>query len=101
MSMCKLTRKPGCPPQTGNLPTFDTIVRAYITDVRQRAHQELEDFKQSCPSLADAIRKAPWADKGGHQRRNKRAALMKFTRKLLEQESALKECSGFDQLHKG
>jgi hypothetical protein len=80
----------------------EAIIRTYTTQIRPRANEELNWFRQQ-PTLNDALRVAALAinSKGkrySHQRRLSKAVLEQARDILLENEEKVRESQGFDDL---
>ena len=79
------------------------IVKEYVRNNRCRPNRELEWFRRQ-PTLRSAIRSAGLAVNSEgkrfmHQRRLSKASLLAACNSLLRNESRIKRCKDFDELH--
>ena len=84
------------------MSSLNAIVRAYISQIRPRAKEELDWFKQM-PTLSVTIEHAALAinsigKRYSHQRRLKKATLQRAKAILLANLRRIKQCRNFDEL---
>lgn len=82
--------------------SIKTIVRTYINNIRPRAKDELDWFRQQ-PDLSSAIERAAFAinsdeKRYSHQRRLKKEALEQAKKALHANLKSIEQCYSFDEL---